>query len=214
MENSQSVQQQASEVKKLTSKSEKTHLKLKGGAKFLIHLLTRYPWLLLFGLLAVFFGSAVFSVYSLSYVEHVEQEDSEEVKAEVVKLTPAPSDSTNPISLWSLGAITASCGGGCLLLLLLLKLPGNRQKVKKYIKRYPARKASSSSQATLEPRPPQNLPTFPQPVLPTSVATTPGNTKPVITVLPPEQPSQNQQSLAHILDIRKQTPLSTILRKN
>ena len=45
----------------------------------------------------------------------------------------------------------------------------------------------------------------------------PGKTKPVVTVLPPEQNrlrNQGKESLASILDIRKHTPLSSILRKD
>ncbi len=217
MENSQSVQEPPSQVKAPTSKPENTQSQQTGSRNLLIHLLAHHPWLFVIGLLAVFLGGGVLSLYSLGYVGFVEQTPPEEaLEVEVVQATNTPSETTNPIPLWMVAAIALSCATGCLIIFRCLKRPAQHQKVQKQRNRYQTRLTKSRPQTTeLLPskKPPVLLPQQPQkPVMATS-----DETKPVVTVLPPEQSvtgGKSKESLASMLDIRKQTSLSAILRKN
>lgn len=214
MENSQSVQQQSSQAETSIPEPGKRIPGRTGRKNPLIHLLVHYPWLLPTGLLGIFIGASGFALYSLSHVGRIEQQEPEIAEAEVVQPINTPSENTNPMPLWMVLAIILSCGSGSLILFLLLNRPTQRQKVKNEINRYQGRLAQRRS--NLERRP-KNMPVF----VP-SQARTPDvamlrKTKPVVTVLPPQQNrlrSQGKESLASILDIRKHTPLSSILRKN
>ncbi|MBD2770754.1 hypothetical protein [Iningainema tapete] len=211
MENNQSVQQQ-SETKPAVE-PEKSKLN-KGGGNLLIHLLANRPSLLVIGLLGIFFGSAALAVYSLGYVGRVEKTQIEKELEAVAQLeqptiAPAPVETTNPIPLWMVGAIALSCASGCLIILRLVNANKHRSVRKAYhvpLVRY---------QSQTEPSPSKDLPVFVPPLPHKPVAAPSSNkAKPIVTVLPPEQNlSLDEDSLANMLDIRKQTPLSTILRK-
>ncbi|MBR8837237.1 MAG: hypothetical protein DSM106950_25335 [Stigonema ocellatum SAG 48.90 = DSM 106950] len=209
MENGQSVQEQPSQAKAPTSKPENSKSQQTGSSNVLTYLLGHHSWLFLIGLLAVFLGGAALSVYSLGYVGIVEQtkpEEEEALQAEVVPPTNTPSETANPIPLWMVGAIALSCASGCLIIFRFLKRPAPPQKVQKQINR----------QSRLHRRRHQKLPSVP-PQPQASVIATSVEKKPVVTVLPPEQSltgGKNQENLASMLDIRKQTSLSAILRKN
>ena len=216
MENTQSLQEQRSEPKAPTSVSENCKSQQK-DSRNLIHVLVHHPWLLVIGLLAIFLGGGVLSLYSLGYVGFVQQAKPEEevLQAEVVEPTNTESETTNPISLWMVAAIALSCASGCLIIFRWLNRPAQHQKVRKQINRYQERlaKRRPPTAKSLPPKKPQVfLP--PQPQKP---ALTSAETKPVVTVLPPEQSftgGKSKESLASMLDIRKQTPLSAILRKD
>ncbi|MBW4633074.1 MAG: hypothetical protein KME30_14605 [Iphinoe sp. HA4291-MV1] len=215
MENSQSVQQQSSQSEAPILESEKKISGRTGSNNSLIHLLVHHPWLLPTGLLLIFLGTSALALYSLGYVGRMEQEEPEVAEAEIVKLIKAPSKTTNPTPLWMVAAIALSCASGSLILFLLLNRPAQRQKVKNHINRYQKRLAQRHP--GLEPRAKKNLPVFVPSQARTPVVVMPSQIEPVITVLPPEQSvsqSQGKESLANLLDIRKHTPLSTILRKN
>lgn len=216
MENSQSVQQEQSQAKTLTPESGKSNSRQTGGGNFVIHLLAYNPWLLLTGLLGFFLSSGAIALYSLGYVGRVEQDEPETIEAEVVQPINTPSETTNPTPLWMVAAIALSCASGCLVILRVLNRPGQLQKVNKQINRYQPPLPERSHQR-FERRPKKNLPVFVPPPARTPVAAMPAKTKSLVTILPPEQSlslDQNKESLANLLDIRKQTPLSTILRKN
>ena len=227
MENSQSVQQPSdSEVPIPESESNKS--RIKSSRILLIHLLTHYPWLFVTGLLGIFIGSAALSVYSLSYVGRVEKElpDTPDTKeAEVLQPIISTSDeSSNLPPLWMLGAIALGCASGSLVILRLLKLQSRPQSLKKNINRYQVRLVQRHYQR-IEPRPLKNPPVFVPPprvsVLPApSMRSMPpmqqAKPKPMVTVLPPEQKkslNQQKESLADMMDIRKQSSLSAILHK-
>ena len=216
MENTQSLQEQPSEPKAPTSVSENCKSQQKDSSN-VIHVLVHHPWLLVIGLLAIFLGGGVLSLYSLGYVGFVQQAKPEEevLQAEVVEPTNTESETTNPISLWMVVAIALSCASGCLIIFRWLNRPAQHQKVRKQINRYQERLAKSRP-LTAKSLPPQKPPVFlpPQPQKP---APTSAETKPVVTVLPPEQSftgGKSKESLASMLDIRKQTSLSAILRKD
>ncbi|NJM72326.1 MAG: hypothetical protein HC862_20340 [Scytonema sp. RU_4_4] len=214
MENSQNAQQQPSQSEASITGSGK---KIPGRTESknpLIHLLVHYPLLLPFGLLLIFIGSSTLALYSLGYVGRMGQEEAEIAEAEIIKPIKVPSGTINPTPLWMVAAIVLSCASGSLILFLLLNRPANRQQVKNHINRYQKRLAQR--RPGLEPRPKKNQPVFVPSQVRTPVVTIPGQTEPIVTVLPSEQnmsPNQGKESLANMLDIRKHTPLSTILRK-
>ncbi len=218
MENSQSVQQQPSEVETPTSKSENSKSQHTSGWNLLIHLLAHRPWLFLIGLLAIFIGGATLSLCSLGYVGFEEQtkpEEQEALEAEVEQPITTPSETTNPTPLWMLAAIALSCGSGCLLIFRVINRPAKSQRFQKQKNRYQARMAQRRRQ-TSESLPPENSAVILPPQPQTPMMATPAQTKSMVTVLPP-QPSLSQdtsnESLASTLDIRKQTSLDAISRK-
>jgi hypothetical protein len=223
MENSQSVQQPSdSEVPRPESESNKS--RIKSSRILLIDLLAYYPWLLVTGLLGICIGSAAISLYSLSYVGRVEKESPDTKEVEILQPISTSDESSNLPPLWMLAAIALSCASGCLVILRLLKLQSQPQSFKKHINRYPVRLAKRQYQKT-EQRPLKNPPVFVPPprvsVLPSpSMGSMPpmqqAKPKPMVTVLPPEQKkslNQQKESLADMMDIRKQSSLSAILHK-
>jgi hypothetical protein len=219
MENSQSVQHQPSQEKAAITESKNSKSKQVGSWNVLIYLFAHYPWLLLVGLLAMFIGSATLAVYSLGNVGQIEREEAETLQAEVEvpQPTKVTGQTTNPTPLWMVAAIAISCASGCFILFRLLNRKAGHQKVYKRINRYQAR-ISQRSKPRVEPRPLKNPPVFvpPQPVKQTVAI--PPQTTPMVTILPSEQnlhldKDKNKESLADMMDIRKQSSLSAILRK-
>ncbi len=226
MENTQSVQQESSKVKEAAPIPEdtKSTTKINNFKNVTLHLFMRYPWLFLGGLLLMFLGGGALSIYSLGYVgENIKDKDSETLQAEVIppkSPTQNPESNQNPIPLWMVAAIALSCASGCLIILRLINRPQQKHKVKKrIINREQIRLAQRSYQA-IEARLPKRTPVYASKPRKNAIMAMPpqkAKPKPVVTVLPPEQsfkPNQkNQDSLADILDIRKQTSLSSMLRK-
>ena len=214
MENNQNVQQERSPATTLTADKVKRKSKSTDSLMLLIHLLARYPWLLLVGLLGMFLGSATLAVYSLGYAGHVEPEEPETIQAEVAQPINTPPETSNPTPLWMVAAIALSCASGCLIIFRLLNRPTQRQKDQKR-NRYEARLARRPHQK-LETHPRKNPPLFVPPSQSTSFVPVLSKTKPMVTVLPPEHTipfDKSKESLADMLDIRKQSSLSAILRK-
>lgn len=215
MENSQSVQQQLSQSKAPIPESGKKVPGRTGSKNPLINLLVHHTWLFPAGLLLIFLGSSAAALYSLGYVGRVQPEEAEIAEAEIIKPIKAPSNPINPTPLWMVAAIALSCGSGTLILFLLLNRPAQRQEARNHINRHQKRLAKRRSE--LEPRPNKSVPAFVPSKPKTPVVAMPVQTKPVVTVLPPEQnvsPNQGKESLANMLDMRKHTPLSTIIRKD
>jgi hypothetical protein len=215
METSQNVQYEPDQVRTLAPEKIKGQLSLTPGSNALVYLLTHYPWLLLTGLLAFFLGSATFAVFSLGNVGRVEQKELEKIPTVAEEPIKPPSEHTSPTPLWLVVAIALCCASGCFVILRLVNRPEEQQKVKKRINRYQARATQHRYQRP-EPRAPKNPPMFvPQQPL-TSLAPILPKPKRMVTVLPPEQSiylDKHKESLADMLDIRKQSSLSSILRK-
>ncbi|MEM9925165.1 MAG: hypothetical protein AAF915_15670 [Cyanobacteria bacterium P01_D01_bin.50] len=225
MENTQTVQQESSKVKESVpiSENSKSTNRINSFKNVTIYLLIHYPWLFLTGLLLMFLGGGALSIYSLGYVgEGIKRKDSETLQAEVIPpKSPAQTEENNenPIPLWMVAAIALSCASGCLIILRFINRPKQKQKIKKrIINRNEIRLAQRHHQA-MEARLPKKTPYMPHSRKTRIMAMPPqkAKPKPVVTVLPPEQsfkPNQkNQDSLADVLDIRKQTSLSSMLRK-
>ncbi|WP_341527981.1 hypothetical protein WKK05_01075 [Nostoc sp. UHCC 0302] len=218
MEKSQSVQYEQTQLIGATPELTNSKSKAIASSKILINLVAHHPWLLLTGLFAMCLGGATFALYSLSHVGRVAQVESEKIPAVVEEPIKTPSENINPTPLWMIAAIALSCGSGCLIIYRILNRPKPLQKVQKQINRRQARLAENRYQSPrLEPRLPQNQPVFvPQQQLMTSVMPISPKTKHLVTVLPPEHRHHldtQKESLADLLDIRKQSSLSTILQK-
>ncbi len=227
MQNTQSVQQESSEVKESAPVSDNSEPKSKINRfkNLTIYLFTHYPWLFLAGLLLMFLGGGALSIYSLGYVdESLKRKESETLQAEVIP--PKAPDQTeesnkNPIPLWMVAAIALSCASGCLVILKVLNRPKQKQKLKRQVvNRDEIRLAQRRFQAMEARLPKRKAPARPPGARRTPIMAMPPQKpqpKPVVTVLPPEhnfQPNQtNQDSLADVMDIRKQTSLSSMLRK-
>ena len=229
MQNTQSVQQESSEVKESVPISDKNEpaSKINRFKNVAIYLFMHYPWLFLAGVLLMFLGGGALSIYSLGYVDEIEKrKDSETLQAEVIP-PKAPRHETeenkNPIPLWMVAAIALSCASGCLVILKVLNRPKQKQKVKRQVvNRNEIRLAQRRFQVMEARLPKRKTPPRPPGARRTPIMAMPPQKpkpKPVVTVLPPEhnfkpKPNQqNQDSLADVMDIRKQTSLSSMLRK-
>ncbi|MBV6626799.1 MAG: hypothetical protein KI793_28330 [Rivularia sp. (in: Bacteria)] len=227
MENTQSVQQESSEVKESApiSDSNEPESRVNRLKNVAVYLFMHYPWLFLAGLLLMFLGGGAISIYSLGYVdESIRRKGSETtLQAEVIPpKAPVEEKSQNPIPLWMVAAIALSCASGCLVILRVLNRPKQKPKVKKQVvNRHEIRLAQRRYQAMEARLPKRKTParTSNGPRRTPIMAMPPQKPKPkpVVTVLPPEhnfEPNQqDKDSLADIMDIRKQTPLSSMLRK-
>ncbi len=214
MENSQSVQYEPAQLIGDTPELTNSKSRLITSSNVLIYLVTHHPWLLLTGLLAMFIGGGAFALYSLGHVGRVAQEEPEQIPVVVEEPIKTPSENSNPTSLWMVAAIALSCGSGCLIIFRMLNRPKQLQKVQKHVNRYEA-PLPQTRYPRLEPRLLKNPPVFvPQQLTP--VMPIPPKTKHLVTVLPPEHKHRldtRTESLADLLDLRKESSLSAILHK-
>ncbi|WP_193198784.1 hypothetical protein [Nostoc sp. MG11] len=215
MENSQSVQYELTQLIGDTPELTNSKSRPLESSNVVIYLVAHHPWLLLTGLLAMFLGGGAFALYSLGHVGRMAQEEPEQIPAVVEKPLNTPSENSNLTPLWMVVAIALSCGSGCLIIFRMLNRPKQPQKVQRHINRYEANSAQTRY-PRLEPRLPKNPPVFvPQQQL-TPVMPIPPKTKHLVTVLPPEHKHRldtRTESLADLMDLRKESSLSAILHK-
>jgi hypothetical protein len=216
MEKSQSVQHEPTQLIGATPELTNRKSKLKKSSNGLIYLVAHHPWLLLTGSLAMFLGSGAFALYSLTNPGQVTSEETEEIPPVIIEQPIySPSENTNPTPLWMVVAIALSCGSGCWIIFRMLNQKAQPQKATKQVERHHARIAEARN-TRLEPRLPKNQPIFvPQPQLMPVMQTVP-KTKHLVTVLPPEHRhhlSTRKESLADLMDLRKDSSLSAILRQ-
>lgn len=215
MENTQDVQQPL-EAKAPVTEAVKSGSELQTSKNSLLHLLVQHPWLLFVGALLALLSTTAIAVYSLGYVGSAEREEPEFVQLEAespINTTPQTTRaSNNPISLQIVAAIALSCASGCFVVFLLLNRPKQQQAQKN--PHHPQLRWRQRRQKPQEPLPTNNLPVFVPPV-PESAQTPPEPEKPTVTVLPPEAEfnKDSKDSLASMMDIRKQTSLSALLRE-
>ncbi|MCP6762791.1 MAG: hypothetical protein NHB32_29435 [Fischerella sp. CENA71] len=214
MENTQNVQQPL-EAKAPTNKAVKTGSELQTSKNSLIHLLVQHPWLVIAGVLLALISAAAVAVYSLGYVGRVEREEPEFLQFETELPTTTTPQITkvsySPVSLQMIAAIAISCAGGCFIVFVLLNRL-TQQKIQENPNRVQPR-LKQRRQKRLEPSPSENLPVFVPPAAESS-HTSSEAAKPVVTVLPPEAEfnKDDKDSLASMMDLRKQTSLSALLR--
>ncbi|MEH2164805.1 MAG: hypothetical protein V7K38_28065 [Nostoc sp.] len=188
---------------------------MKQSSNVLVYLVAHHPWLLLTGCLAMFLGGGAFALYSLGNAGQVAQEEPETIPVVVEEPISVPSENSNPTPLWLVAAIALSCGGGSLLIFKMLNRKTQPQKVQKQVNRHQARLAQSNYQK-LEPHLPKNQPIFvPQAQLMPMMQMQP-KAKHLVTVLPAEHKhhlDKRTDSLADLMDLRKDSSLSAILRQ-
>ncbi|QFS45728.1 hypothetical protein [Nostoc sphaeroides] len=164
----------------------------------------------------MFLGGGAFALYSLGNAGQVTQEEPEKIPVIVEQPINAPSENSNPTPLWMVAAIVLCCGSGCLLIFRMLNRTKISNKVQKQVKRHQVRLAQSNYQK-LEPRLPKNQPVFvPQQQL-MPIMQMPLKTKQLVTVLPAEHKHHldtRTESLADLMDLRKDSSLSAILRQH
>ncbi|MBG1271823.1 hypothetical protein F8S12_38365 [Nostoc sp. WHI] len=166
----------------------------------------------------MFLSGGAFALYSLGNAGQVTQEEAEKIPVIVEEPINMASENGNPTPLWMVAAIVLSCGSGCLIIFRMLNRPRQPQKVQKHINRHQARLAQSHY-TRLEPRLPNNQPIFvPQPQQPQlmPMMQMPPKTKHLVTVLPSEHKHHldtRTESLADLMDLRKDSSLSAILRQ-
>ncbi|MEH1839363.1 MAG: hypothetical protein V7L20_11460 [Nostoc sp.] len=215
MEKSQSVQREPTQLRRATPELTNRKSRLKKSSNVLIYLVAHHPWLLLTGCLAMFLGGGAFALYSLGNAGQLIQEEPEKIPVIIEEPINASSENSNPTPLWMVAAIVLSCGSGCLLIFRMLNRTKQPQKVQKQTNRHQARLAQSNYQR-LEPRLPKNQPVFvPQQQL-MPIMQMPLKTKQLVTVLPAEHKHHldtRTESLADLMDLRKDSSLSAILRQ-
>ncbi|MEH2316025.1 hypothetical protein [Nostoc sp.] len=216
MEKSQSVQREPTQLRRATPELTNRKSRLRKSSNVLIYLVAHHPWLLLTGFLAMFMAGGAFALYSLGNAGPVAQEEPEKIPVLVEEPINAPSENSNPTPLWMVAAIALSCGSGCLLIFRMLKWMKQPQKVQKQINRHQVRLAQSNYQK-LEPQLPKNQPIFvPQQQLMPLMQMQP-KTKHLVTVLPAEHKhhlDKRTEPLAELMDLRKDSSLSALLRQH
>ncbi|BAY35120.1 hypothetical protein NIES2107_70310 (plasmid) [Nostoc carneum NIES-2107] len=220
MENSQSVQQEVTQSTGATPELTTSKSSVISNSKILIQILVRHPWLLLIGLTATFFASAVLALYNLGSVGYLNQpqaetQNNQDVATVAEATIDTPSETSNPTPLWLIMAIALSCASGCVIILRVLNRPAKGQTGQKQIKRYPTRSVPGQL-PQVKPQPSRSPQVFVPPPSLAPLASMQSQTKPLATVLPPEPKygmEKSKESLADLLDLRKQSSLSTILRK-
>jgi hypothetical protein len=215
MEKSQSVQRERTQLKRATPELTNRKSRLRNSSNVLIYLVAHHPWLLLTGCLAMFLGGGTFALYSLGNAGPVPQEEPEKIPVIVEEPISPPSENSNPTPLWMIAAIVLSCGGGSLLIFRMLNRTKQPQKVQKQVNRHQVRLAQKHHQK-LEPNLPKSQPIFvPQPQLMPLMQMQP-KTKHLVTVLPAEHKHHldtRTEPLADLMDLRKNSSLSAILRQ-
>lgn len=214
MEN-QSRQQQSSELSTSALAQASPHPgQAVGGLKSLIELLKRYPWLIWGGMWAFLVALSAISIISLTHTGPVEQQKPAPTPVATEKPPASSSHTSSSIYLWLLGAAALTCGAGSLLIYKRLKSSSLCDKLPNPLK--------SSSERSLTRRQRRKRMFQENPPLPTPLEEpqppaqpVPAEIEPVVTVLPPEEShplDAEEESLAEMMDIRKQRSLSSILR--
>lgn len=213
MEDHQSTQQQSPDLKH--SKLARTDRRPKLlPPNLLVALLKRYPWLLWSGMWVLLLSAAAFissiAIFSLMHTGRVAHQ---ELPQPIATENPAKaSQTTSTMFLWVLGAVALTCSAAGYLASQRSNSSSSSAKPEKPVKRSAARiptrrQRRRRSRRELLPSPP---PPEPKPITPP----VPAEIEPVVTVLPPEEShplDTGEESLAEMMDIRKQRSLSSIL---
>ncbi|MDP5339330.1 MAG: hypothetical protein NWQ28_12240 [Nodularia sp. (in: cyanobacteria)] len=205
MEHTQNVQDEPTQARRQT----KSKSGLIGSLNVFIYVLIRHPGLLLTGLFTMLIGTAALALYILGYAGSADNVKVEEIPGVVAKPITTSSDHSNPTPLWMVAAIALSCASGCFMIVRLVNGPNKSQQVRKPIKR-------ASRPLTSSHRPKSSPPVFVprQPLK--HIISKPAKSQSLVTVLPSEHQhplDKRKETLADLMDIRKQNSLPTILQK-
>lgn len=214
MEDHQSTQQQSSELKhsKLAQTDRGSKLP---SSNPLIALLKRHPWLLWSGMWVLILSAAAFissiAIFSLMHTGRIAHQELP--RPTVATENPAKaSQTTSTMFLWVLGAVALTCSAAGYLAISQRLNSSSSAKPGKPVKR----SAQTPTRRQRRRRLRHELlpsPTPPKP-MPTVTPAVPAEVEPVVTVLPPEEShplDTGEESLAEMMDIRKQRSLSSIL---
>lgn len=212
MKNNQTTQQQSSESSDSKIAQSNPAGKLT-GFNSLFKLLNHHPWLIWSGVWTLLLAITAIALFSLTHTGLVEQEP-EQIPIAAENPAATSSQTGNPIPLLLLGAVALSCAAGSLVIYKRRTDPSWPRQLRKRVKSSSAQVLTrrQQRQQRLQESPPVPTPVV-EPLAP--VATVPEETEPVVTVVPPEEShplDSGEESLAEMMDIRKQKPLSSILR--
>jgi hypothetical protein len=214
MEKSQSVNHEPTQLIEPKPQLTNNQLGSKGRSTFLFYLLTQQPLLLLGGFFTMLLGTAALAFYSLSHVGTPQQTEAEPLP--VIVEEPVITERSNPIPLWLVMAIALTCGSGCYVIFRLFNRPKGRYKIPKPLHNH-QKALTPISQPRWEVQTPKRL----SPVLASlqplnKVDSIPAKTKSLVSVLPSAHQyrlDKGKESLAELMDIRKENSLSALLQK-
>ena len=223
MENQQSLQHLSSQSSNSKPASSRRHVQAQvqaqaTGSNVLLRLIGQQPWLVWSGVAVFLLATVATAITSLIHAEGGEYEELEPTSV-ATEIAEAPSHPSHLMTLWLLGAVALSCGAGSLLILKWLNRPASPPQLRDLNRHSSAQITSKQTMSTSTRRqrrrrarrgqsasaPAQSL---------AQVATIPVPMEPVVTVLPPEESrlDRSEADLAEMMDLRKQQPLSAILR--
>ncbi|MBE9209108.1 hypothetical protein IQ244_21720 [Nostoc sp. LEGE 06077] len=200
MENSQNVNHEPTQLIEPNLELKNTKLSSTGRSNTLIPLLLKHPLVFLSGVFTIILGTSAVAFYSLSHVDSAKQAEPEAMP--VIIEAPITTEHSNPTPLWLVMAIALSCGSGCYVILRLCNPTQPQKTAKPFYSRQKALKSLSQTS--------QNLPVF-VPLQPLSV-----KSKTLVEVLPPASKyrlDKGKESLADLMDIRKENSLPALLQK-
>ncbi|MBE9008169.1 hypothetical protein IQ259_24680 [Fortiea sp. LEGE XX443] len=215
MKNSQNLNHDSTQL--IEPKLELTNIKLgsRRSSNTIIYLLTQHPLLLLSGFFMMILGTSALAFYSLSHVGGAKQSESESIPVVVEEPITTTSENSNPTPLWMVMAIALSCGSGCYVIFRLFNRSTQPHKVPKPV-RSNQKALKSVPKPKWEPQTSQNLPVFVPLQALQPIASMAMKSKSLVEVLPPPHQyrlDKGKESLADLMDIRKDNSLSTLLQK-
>ncbi len=167
------------------------------GWNSLLGLIKHRPSLVLSGVWGFLIAIAAIAVLSLTNTGRVEQQETLDHPAKT------SSQTSSPISLWLLGAVVLTCAAGSVVIYKRLNRSSQPCRLRQRAQRLT--RSTEHGRQHLLPLVPVSAPAQP-PV--------PAEAEPMVTLPPQEiQPlDSGSESLAEMMDIRKQRSLSSILR--
>jgi len=207
MENSRNLNHEPTQLIEPNLEQKNPKLGSKGRSNILISLLVQHPLVLLSGVFTMILGTTAVAFYSLSHVGGAKQAEPEPLP--VIVEEPIKTERSNPTPLWMVMAIALSCGSGCYVIFRLLNRSTKPHNIPKRV-RSRQKALKPIPQTRWQPQTSQNLPGF------AAFQTLPVKSKPLVEVLPPARQyrlDKGKESLADLMDIRKDNSLSALLQK-
>lgn len=206
MDNNQSIQDQPSEESESwLAQSSRRQIVLSARLNSLLELIKHRPRLVLSGTWVFLVAIAAIAALSLA---HTNREEQASQPTAVAAENPAKTSSQmgSPMPLWLLGSVALTFGAGSLVIYKQLNRSSRRQ-----------HQHIQNSSAPVLTHPTEREGSSLEPMMPVSAAVGPlmrAETESGVMVLPPEESDRHdlpEESLAEMMDIRKQLSLSSIL---
>jgi len=206
MDNKQSIQDQPSEESESwLAQSSRRQIALSARLNSLLELIKHRPRLVLSGTWVFLVAIAAIAALSLSHTNREEQASQPTL---VAAENPAKTSSQmgSPMPLWLLGTVALTFGAGSLVIYKQLNRSSRRQ----------LHQGNQNSSAPVLTHPTEREKSSLEPIMPVSAAVgplMPAETESEVMVLPPEESDRHdlpEESLAEMMDIRKQLSLASI----